>query len=229
MRFFLYLFFLFMPLFPLAGQYTEVPREVKGLATPVLSLNGTWKFDPHFRDAYKGASFSLKGMKDIRVPGEWVMQGFQVEAGRPAAYIRDIRIPSSWKGQRVLLRGDAVFSRAEVWVNGRHAGSHLGGMTPLELDVTALVRPGKENRIVLAVTAETIADTLMSGSQYAAHSLGGILRKIYLFALPQVYAGDLFFSSHYRDERRPLKTGDTFSGTAVIFLRDKSTDDPLSH
>jgi beta-galactosidase/beta-glucuronidase len=162
MRFFMYLFLLLIPIFPLTAQYVEVPREVKGLKAPVLSLNGTWKFDPHFRDAYKGASFSLKGMKDIRVPGEWVMQGFHVEAGRAAAYVRECSIPPSWKGKRVMLRCDAVFSRAEVWVNGRYAGSHLGGMTPFELDVTSLVRPGKENRIVLAVTAETIADTLVA-------------------------------------------------------------------
>ena len=33
--------------------------------------------------------------------------------------------------------------------------------------------------------------------------------------------GDLFFSSHYRNERRPLKRGDRFQGTATIRLTGK--------
>jgi len=192
MRFiFVFTFLSFLVNVSLPAQYICVPEKTAKLGKPKLSLNGTWKFKPVFRPDYTGVKTNIRSWKDIRVPGEWVMQGFEVEAGKVAAYARDFFLPSAWKGKKVVLRCDAVFSRAEVWVNGRHAGSHLGGMTPLELDVTALVRPGKENRIVLAVTAETIADTLMSGSQYAAHSLGGILRKIYLFALPQVYAGDM--------------------------------------
>lgn len=35
--------------------------------------------------------------------------------------------------------------------------------------------------------------------------------------------GDLFFSSHYRDERRPLQRGDRFRGTAVLRLTEKVT------
>jgi len=185
---------------PLRASYYAVPVGVAGLSSPVLPLNGTWKFKPLFRPDYTGVKTNIRRWKDIRVPGEWVMQGFEVEAGKAAAYARDFLLPSAWKGKKVVLRCDAVFSRAEVWVNGRHAGSHLGGMTPFELDVTPLVRPGKNNRILVAVTAETKADTLMSGSQYAAHSLGGILRKIYLYALPQVYAGDLVITTDMQDD-----------------------------
>ncbi len=178
-------------LLPVHGQYYEVPGEVKGLTSPVLSLNGTWRFDTVFRKEMIGGDPAEGQWRPIRVPGEWVMQGFTVKPGTPAAYYREFEVPSSWKGKTVMLRCDALFSRAEVWVNGRYAGAHLGGMTPLELEVTSFLRAGKRNHILVAVTAETIADTLMSGSQYAAHSLGGILRKIYLYALPQVFAGDL--------------------------------------
>jgi len=33
--------------------------------------------------------------------------------------------------------------------------------------------------------------------------------------------GDLFFASHYRDERKPLKQGDAFLGRAGILLIKK--------
>ncbi len=188
--------------FYLRAQYLAVPAQVQGLDRPVLSLNGIWQFDPVFHKELIRAGASAADWKEIRVPGEWVMQGFTVEAGRAAAYARDFSVPSSWKGKKVMLRCDAVFSRAQVWINGHYAGSHLGGMTPFELDVTSLLKPGKTNRIVMAVTAETKADTLMSGSQYAAHSLGGILRKIRLYALPPVYAGDPVILTEMKDDFR---------------------------
>ncbi len=201
--FIFYVFFLFSAVVSdISAQYLCVPEEVGGLAKPVVSLNGTWKFDPVFRKDLIAGKTGDTAWKEIRVPGEWVMQGYQVKAGEAAAYARDFSVPAAWEGRKVMLRCDAVFSKAEVWVNGHFIGSHMGGMTPFELDLTSYVRPGKNNRLLLAVTAETMADTLMSGSQYAAHSLGGILRKIYLYALPQVYAGDMSVTAEPGDDFR---------------------------
>ena len=49
--------------------------------------------------------------------------------------------------ERVLIRFGAVDYLAEVWLNGNWAGSHEGGETPFELDVTELIhrRAGGEN------------------------------------------------------------------------------------
>ena len=192
-------------------QYTAVPRFVEGVDKPTLSLNGIWLFDTLFeaRDAAAGADIS--GWKEIRVPGEWVMQGFHVSPGQAAVYVREVVLPSSWKGRPVMLRCDAVFSRATLWVNGHEAGSHLGGMTPFEVEVTPYLKWGQPNRLVMSVTAETVADTLMSGSQYAAHSLGGILRKIYLYVVPPVYVQGLRIT--------PLLNVDNRSGTLQVSMQ----------
>ncbi|MGO5516761.1 sugar-binding domain-containing protein [Parabacteroides distasonis] len=45
-------------------------------------------------------------------------------------------MPADWSGKRVKLRFDGVSSESVVYLNGKEIGSHMGGMTAFELDVT---------------------------------------------------------------------------------------------
>lgn len=90
---------------------------------------------------------------------------------------------------RVKLKADGVYSLASVAINGVSVGSHLGGFTPFELDITDAVRSGP-NTIHVNVTGASLADTLASGIRYAVHDLGGITRKIYLIVVPIVSVAD---------------------------------------
>jgi len=58
------------------------------------------------------------------------------------------------------------------------------------MDITNLIKPGI-NRIFISVQNESIADSLASTTQYAAFQIGGIFRKIYLMALPEINISDL--------------------------------------
>lgn len=166
---------------------TKIPRLSPSLVThkeAKVSLNGEWHFNPSPSVEFwkeRNVNWSL-----IQVPGEWVMQGFEVEKGKAAAYSRTFTVPAKWNGERIKLRCNAVYSDCCVFINGKEAGSHLGGFTPFELDVTHLVKFDTENRIDLSVISESIADATSNASNYAVHPLGGITRDIYLFSLPEV-------------------------------------------
>lgn len=187
-------------------RLTPRPVWVGGVYQLQLSLNGTWQFNPEppknfcIADTLRG-----EGWSDIEVPGEWVMQGFEVAKDMAAGYRRQFTIPAEWKGHRIKLRCDGVYSDAKIRVNGQDAGQHTGGFTPFELDVTKLVKPGENNTIALLVKNESDADTLASGTYYANHQLGGITRKIYLFCVPSVNIAclhvDTTFDKDYCDAK----------------------------
>jgi hypothetical protein len=159
-------------------RLSPVPEPGKDLKTTVISLDGTWRFSEDKREDIPA--------RNIEVPGEWVMQGFRISAGAYAMYQREFRVPADWKNRRIKLRCDAVYSECELLINDKKAGRHLGGFTPFETDISAFVQFDRENRILVKVRSESIADSLSSASKYAVHPLGGISRKIYLMALPDL-------------------------------------------
>ncbi|MBT3244972.1 MAG: glycoside hydrolase family 2 [Bacteroidetes bacterium] len=168
--------------------FTPKPYFVKGVSNSVISLNGTWDFNPAPPESFwKKTRISKLNWQPIEVPGEWAMQGYNVAPDSDAAYAKTIMIPKDWKGNRVMLKCDGVYSLARIYCNGKEIGRHEGGFTPFEFDLSKAVKFGKENTLLLSVQNESLADTLASATQYAAHQLGGISRKIEIFTVPETH------------------------------------------
>ncbi len=175
------------------SQYIPIPVGSS------ISLNGTWKFNPSPDKKIFSSSEFHSGWKDIKVPGEWTMQGFQVKKGERAACQTRFKVPEEWGGNRIILRFDGVYSDAIVWVNGGNAASHTGGFNVFEADITSFLKKGF-NTLTVGVMNESIADTLSCGSQYAAHPLGGIPRKVTLFSVPEFHISDLFVTTDFDNQ-----------------------------
>ena len=176
-------------------RWTPNPGKVNGLEKNVLDLNGKWDFSVHpEKDFFKTEAH--KEWSEIDVPGEWVMQGFEVEPATAAGYSHNFQIENKWEGYRIKLKCEAIYSECRIWINGNEVGSHMGGFTPFEFDVTEFVNSG-DNHIAISVKSESLADTLSSGSQYAVHPLGGISRPIYLLAIPKVNLASLHVSTTF--------------------------------
>lgn len=110
-------------------------------------LDGTWAFQAGPPPAGVDPRVT-PGADRIVVPGLWEAQGWADLDGE-AWYHRSVELAdaSGWWS----LRFGAVMDEADVYVNGRPAGSHLGGYTPFELDVTSLLRPGRNDVAVRVV------------------------------------------------------------------------------
>lgn len=70
----------------------------------------------------------------------------------PAWYRTKFRIDENQAEKRVFVEFEAVSLDAQVWVNGKKAGTHQGGYTAFSIDITDFIKFGKEN--VLAVRAD---------------------------------------------------------------------------
>ena len=173
---------------------SPIPTSVHNAEVATISLNGIWKFNPRDKD------FNSAG--NIEVPGEWEMQGFKVAKGNSGTYWKTFMVPADWKDNQIRMRFDGVSSHGLVKINGKTIGSHEGSFAAFEFDITDAVKPG-ENILEVEVQSETISDILACTSQYAAHPVGGILRKVTLFTLPGINISDFFwnvkFDSKYSD------------------------------
>lgn len=152
---------------------TTPPAQVSGVQEPVVALNGEWQL----------RTSATAAARPIRVPGEWEMQGFHIAEGDTAFYTKTFTVPDDWRQSRVLLRFDGVSTHAVVKVNGQTVAEHEGGFVPFDADITAALKPGI-NAVEVAVQALTISDRLACTSQYAVHTVGGLLREVSVFAVP---------------------------------------------
>ena len=161
-----------------------VLQELAGVETPAVLLSGTWQFQ-----------YSPDSKWDkIQVPGEPAMQGYAIEHDKPFTYRKSFTVPADYAGKHTILRFDGVYSHARLFVNGTFVREHHGGFTRWETDVTPFVRPGKKNEIRLEVTDRL--DDISYASGYAHHPIGGILRDVTLFALPETCLYDFYAETH---------------------------------
>ncbi len=146
--------------------YRPRPEMTAGVASPVLSLDGIWKHRP------AGRVFPEKPdatWKDIDLP--WTIMGQDTD------YARSFTVPADWKGQRVILRCEAVDGASRIVVNGKETEPHPYMFVPFERDISDAVTAGSEAQIAIRV-----------GPQF--HPLwphGGISKHISLHALPPVH------------------------------------------
>lgn len=161
-----------------------VLQELAGVETPAVLLSGTWQF-----------RYSPDSKWDkIQVPGEPAMQGYAIEHDKPFTYRKSFTVPADYAGKHTILRFDGVYSYARLFVNDTFVREHHGGFTRWDTDVTPFVRPGKKNEIRLEVTDRL--DDISYASGYAHHLIGGILRDVTLFALPETCLYDFYAETH---------------------------------
>lgn len=189
-------------------------------STLYKSLNGTWKFNlvktPNQRplDFYK-TEVDDSNWKDIQVPSNWELQGFDIPIYLNVAYpfpknppfIDDsynpvgtyrttFTIPNNWDNKAVILHFGSISGYARIYVNGKEAGMTKAAKTPAEFDVTKLLKEG-ENSLAVQVFRWHDGSYLEDQDFWR---LSGIERDVYLQALPKLTVWDYFVKSSL-DER----------------------------
>lgn len=113
---------------------------------------------------------------------------------------REVAIPASAAGKRLILQFEAVRLRAEVFLNDTLVGYDVIGNTPFEVDITAAARPGQANELAVRVTDPSGNFDWIDvhahrwGEHYipASHGFGGITGPVRLLIVDPVYVDDLF-------------------------------------
>ncbi|WP_326673379.1 glycoside hydrolase family 2 protein [Streptomyces sp. NBC_01257] len=203
-----------------------LPESVSGVRAPLVPVTSGWRWTSSPPSSFWTAGTDTSSWHPLDVPGEPALQSETVPADTECAYAVKLTVPADFAGKCVMLRFDGVYSYARLWVDGTAVRTHDGGFTTWYADITSLVTPGREAVVTLGVTDRSTS--IAGQSNYAHHTIGGILREVTLVALPASYLTrlhvDTAFDSAYEDATLTVTAAAVFragrSGTADLTLTD---------
>ncbi|TDO50820.1 beta-galactosidase [Kribbella sp. VKM Ac-2527] len=201
-----------------------------------IALTGDWSFrlSPSLADAPDDLKDPDTSSWDtISVPGHWQLSGYgapaytnvvypfpleppHVPTDNPTGdYVRSVIVPADWDGARVVLRFEGVDSRFAVHVDGNLVGWSSGSRLPSEFDLTSLVAPGKEIRIVVRVHQWSLGSYVEDQDMWW---LSGIFREVNLLALKPSAPTDVFVKAAFDhvDGAGTLLVESDVPGTVVV-------------
>jgi hypothetical protein len=195
-----------------------------------MNLNGAWqfRFDPNNSGENSDwSSGRTEFPETICVPFPWgsKLSGLSDQADI-GWYRRSVRVPESWRGERVFLVLGACNWLTRCWCDGHALGEHQGGYTPFEFELTPFAKPGGELAIVLRVDDAPRPYKLEGKQRYGAAK--GIWQTVYLEARPALYLKSLHFSPDIDAGRvavRAQLSGPAPEGT-TLRLRFKNGEAP---
>ncbi|NLE58565.1 MAG: beta-galactosidase, partial [Planctomycetes bacterium] len=125
-------------------QYPR-PQMVRGNWT---NLNGLWDYAITSADASQPQSWDGQILVPFCAESALSGVGRKVLPDQNLWYRRTFEAPAVKDGGRLLLHFDAVDWKTTVRVNGKEAGTHVGGFDPFTFDITDLVKAGTNEMVV---------------------------------------------------------------------------------
>jgi beta-galactosidase len=159
------------------------------------SFDADWRFLRADAAGAESPGFDDSAWRGLDLPHDWSIEDLPSTNGAPPSpfdpadsaggastgfvvggtgwYRKHFTVPASAAGKNVTVRFDGVYMNADVWINGRHLGSHPYGYTPFVFDLTPELKPaGQDN--VLAVQVKNV------GKNSRWYSGSGIYRHVWL-------------------------------------------------
>ncbi len=132
--------------------------------------------------------YSFEGGLKLNVPGDFNSQVPELKYYESSIwYKRDFELDKN-PDKRYFIYFGAVNYIADVFVNGREVGSHEGGFTPFQFEITDLLRQG-DNFLIVHVNNARREDGI-PGLRFDWWNFGGITRDVFLVETPQTYIHD---------------------------------------
>ncbi|WP_229122599.1 glycoside hydrolase family 2 protein [Bacteroides uniformis] len=178
-------------------------------------LNGKWNaiIDP-YQQGRKTAIYRNRALKDkadfkeyafegglrLNVPSDWNSQIPELKYYEGTMwYARKFEINKK-SDENLFLYFGAVNYRCRVYLNGTLIGSHEGGFTPFQFNVTNVVKEGG-NFLAVEVDNTRTADAIPALS-FDWWNYGGITRDVMLVHTPKNYIRDYFIQLDKYDSDR---------------------------
>jgi beta-glucuronidase len=121
----------------------------------------------------------------LTVPGDWNSQDERLHYYEGTVWYRRKFDYAPVAGRRVFLHFGAANYQAEVYLNGRKLGRHVGGFTPFQLEVTGMLTE-RDNSLVVKVDNKRLLEGVPTVNT-DWWNYGGLTRDVTIVATPATY------------------------------------------
>lgn len=110
----------------------------------VQNFNQSWKFKRADVSGAEATAFDDSSWSNIGLPHSFGLPYF----GYTSFYVgygwyrKHFDVPASWSGKTVSIEFQAAFQQAQIYVNGKQVGTHIGGYNGFSIDVTTAIKTG---------------------------------------------------------------------------------------
>jgi beta-galactosidase len=171
----------------------------RGVVAAESSFNSGWRFHLGEASAACAKDYDDSSWSEVNLPHTPRIEALVIGANGPESeqwqgvcwYRKRFTLDSSAAGKTILIKLGAAMRVADVWVNERFVGRNQGGYLPVVLNVSAFVRPGREN--VIAVRLDNF-DNPVTGpkplAQLDFNFFGGLYRDAELIVKDRLHITD---------------------------------------
>ena len=161
------------------------------------SLNGLWEYSITPKNAVVPERFDGQILVPFAVESSLSGVGRMLTPEDALWYKTTFRVPSAWKGKRLMLNFEAVDWQADVIVNDIQVGRHTGGYTHFSFDITPYLKSG-DNTLVVRVEDSTDNDFQPRGKQVRTPSgiwytaVSGIWQSVWIEPVAKAHVADYY-------------------------------------
>jgi beta-galactosidase len=145
-----------------------------------------WSFKKGKINYVEKLSFSAKDWETVKTPHTYSIDAIEnIGYYRGETWYRMFKeIPTSMQNERIFIRFEGVGHEAEVFVNEKKVGKHIGGYAAFCYEITNLVKFGEKNLIAVNVSNEPNYKRIPVNDKLFNH-YGGIYRPVQIFSTPK--------------------------------------------
>lgn len=204
-------------------QAEEIPLINNPFGRSCESLNGYWKcivdvqeegfYDYRMKESRSGffrnqkptrpedlVEYDFDRSDSLKVPGDWNTQRERLFFYEGCVWYKRNFRHEPHAGKHTVLYFGAVNYEAVVYVNGKKVGTHEGGFTPFNYDITDVVVPG-DNFLIVKVDNKRRANAVPTNI-FDWWNYGGITRDVVLLEVDEVYVEDYSISLFEKDSKK---------------------------
>jgi beta-glucuronidase len=186
------------------GNYLQAQTAMVNVESRHLSsLNGQWQviLDPTRIGEWKQVwlekkpksqtdfvEYSFDGGPMLKVPGDFNSQLRELTYFEGIVWYKKVFDYKSNNAKRLFLHFGSVNYLADVYLNGEKIGSHEGGFTPFQFEITGKVKEGQNSLIVKADNVRL--QNGLPGVGYDWFNYGGITRDVNLIETSKTFIED---------------------------------------